>query len=150
MRSSLLKIMIVLAFLPASTSGSDDPERIPRDELSNRPFVIDSLKVTIKRFWPGSLLSRGYVEVIAENTSDLATTFNPRRLTFVGKDGRQVNIRGRRQRGPRHPDDRAIDIAEPREIAPRAYVKELYELDGRVHLPAGLFYEGKELARVIK
>jgi len=150
MLSTFLKIMILLAFLPASSPARDEPERIHRADLGSRPFVIGNLKVTVKRFWAGSLLSRGSVEIMAENASDLATAFDPQRMTFVGKDGRQVNIRGRRQRGPVRPNDRGIDIAQPREVAPRAYVKESYELDGRVHLPAKLFYEGKELALIIK
>ena len=150
MCSRLLKVMIVLAFLPAPSPARDEPERIPRSDLSSRSFVVGNLKVTIKRFWAGSLLTRGYIEVRAENTSDLAATFNPQCLSFVGRDGRQVNIRGRWQTGPVRPDDRAIDIAQPREVAPRAYVKELYELDGRVQLPARLFYEGKDLALILK
>jgi hypothetical protein len=150
MRSMLLSIIVVLAFLPVSGPARDDPASIRRSELSSRSFVVGDLKITVKRFWAGSLLTRGYIEVRAENTGDVAATFNPQRLSFVGKDGKQVNVRGRRQTGPVHPDDRAIDVPQPRELAPRAYIKELYELDGRVRLPARLFYEGKDLALIVK
>ena len=150
MRFEPLAIAILMAFLPASSPARDASEHVRRSELSSRSFVVGDLKITIKRFWAGSILTRGYIEVTAENTSDVATTFNPQRLSFVGKDGRQVNIRGRRQTGSIHTGDRAIDIAQPREVAPRAYVKELYELDGRVRLPASLFYEGKDLALIVK
>jgi hypothetical protein len=85
-----------------------------------------------------------------DNTSDSAATFNPQRLSFVSKNGRQVNVRGRRQTGPIHPDDTGIDVAQPREVTPGAYLKELYELDGKVRLPAELFYEGKPLALIVK
>jgi hypothetical protein len=146
----LLTIIIVLTFLPASGLAGDEPERIRRSELTGRSFTVGDLKISLKRFWAGSLLSRGYIEVRAENTSDVAATFNPQRLSFVDKNGKQVNIRGRRQTGPVHPDDRGIDVAQSRDVAPRAYVTELYELDGRVHLPARLVYEGKELALIVK
>jgi len=150
MRSKLLTIIIVLTMLPASGFAGDDPDRVRISDLSARSFDVGSLKITLKRFWAGSLLTRGYIEIRVDNPSDVAVTFNPQRLSFVGKNGKQVNIRGRRQRGLVNPDDRAIEVAQPREVAPRAYVNELYELDGRVHLPAMLFYEGKELALIVK
>ena len=151
MKRKLLTILILLAILPASISARDEPERVRRAELETRQLIVGELKITIKRFWAGSLLTRGYMEVRAENASaSSSATFNPQRLSFVGKDGKQVNIRGRRQTGPVNPDDRQIDVAQPREIAPGAYVKELYELDGRVRLPARLYYEGKELAVIVK
>jgi hypothetical protein len=150
MRPKLLAIMIALSYLPASGLAAQEPERVQRADLGSHAFVLGELKITLKKFWAGSLLTRGYIEVRAENTSDAAITFNPQRLSFVGKNGRQINIRGRWQTGPAHPDDRRIDVAQPREVAPRAYVKELYELDGRVYLPARLFYEGKELALIVK
>jgi hypothetical protein len=150
MRSRLFAILILLAFLPASTTAQDEPERVRKADLESRSFVVKELKITLKRFWAGSLLTRGYIEIMVENTSDTAATYNPQRLSFVGKDGKQVNIRGRRQTGPVHPDDRQIDVAQPREIAPGAYIKELYELDGRVRLPASFFYEGKDLAVIVK
>ena len=150
MLSKLLSFIIVLTFLPVSSPAGDEPPSISRSDLPAQSFVVGELKITLKRFWAGSLLSRGYIEIRAENAGDTAATFNPQRLSFVGKDGKQINVRGRWQRGPVHPDDRAIDVPRPTEIAPRAYIKELYELDGRVHLPARLFYEGKDLALILK
>jgi hypothetical protein len=150
MKRKLFTILILLTLLPASTAAQSEPERVRRAEIEDRTFVAGELKITLKRFWAGSLLTRGYIEVRAENSSSSAVTFNPQRLSLVGKDGKQVNIRGRRQTGPVHPDDRQIDVAQTREVAPGAYVKELYELDGRVRLPARLIYEGKELAVIVK
>ena len=150
MLPKLLSFILVLAFLPAPLAAGDEPESVSKSDLSGRQFVVGGLKITLKKFWAGSLLTRGYVEVRAENAGDTAATFDPQRLSFVGKDGKQVNVRGRRQTGPIHPDDRGIDVPRPTEVAPHAYIKELYELDGRVRLPARLFYEGKELALIIK
>lgn len=150
MKRKLFTVLILLTLLPAFIAAQGEPERVRRAEIEDHTFVAGELKIILKRFWAGSLLTRGYIEVRAENSSSSAVTFNPQRLSFVGKDGKQVNIRGRRQTGPVHPDDRQIDVAQPREVAPGAYVKELYELDGRVRLPAQLIYEGKELAVIVK
>ena len=150
MKGKLFAILILLVLLPAFTAAQDEPERVRRAEIEDRAFPVGELKITITRFWAGSLLTRGFIEVRAENTSSATVTFSPQRLSFVGKDRRQVNIRGRRQTGPVHPDDRQIDVALPKDVAPGAYVKELYELDGRVRLPATLIYEGKELAVIVK
>jgi hypothetical protein len=150
MKRKLFTVLILVMLLPASLAAQDEPERVRRADIENHTFVAGELKIILKRFWAGSLLTRGFIEVRAENSSTSAATFNPQRLSFVGKDGKQVNIRGRRQTGPVHPDDRQIEVAQPREVAPGAYVKELYELDGRVRLPARLFYEGKELAVIVK
>jgi hypothetical protein len=143
-------ILIILALLPAAIAARDEPERVRRAELEDRTFVVGALKITIKRFWPGSLLTRGFVEVTAENNSSSAVTFNPQRLSFVNKDGKQINLRGRWQTGVVHSNDNRLDVTVAREVAPGAYVKELYELDGRVRLPARLFYEGKDLAVIVK
>ena len=150
MKRKLFTILILMILFSASAAAGDEPERVRKAEIESRTFVAGELKISLKRFWAGSLLTRGFIEVRAENSSSSAVTFNPQRLSFVGKDGKQVNIRGRRQTGPVHPDDRQINIALPRDVAPGAYIKELYELDGRVRLPARLIYEGKELAVIVK
>lgn len=150
MTDRLLTLTLIFAFLSVSTPAQNEPKQISRSDLTSQSFVAGDLKITLKKFWAGSLLSRGYVEVRVENLSAAAKTFNPQRLSFVGKDAKQVNIRGRRQTGPVHPDDRAIEVALPRDVAPGAYLKELYELDGRVRLPARLIYEGEELAVIVK
>lgn len=150
MRHRSIILTAILALLSVTVPAQTTPEQIRKSDLSSRTFSVRDLKITLKRFWGGSLLSRGYLELRVENTSSAAATFNPQRLSFVGKDGKQVNIRGRRQTGPVHPDDRAIEVALPREIAAGAYLKEFYELDGKVQLPAKLIYEGEELAVITK
>ena len=150
MKRELLTILILIALLPVAAAAGDEPERIRRSDIERRTFAVGELKITLKKFWAGSLLTRGYIEVRAENASQSAVTFNPQRLSFVGKDGKQVNVRGRRQTGFNLPEEPQIEVAQPREVAPGAYVKEFYELDGRVRLPARLVYEGKELAVIVK
>ena len=150
MLSKLLSTVLVLTLLSASISASDEPPHVTISDLSDHSFVVKDLKIIIKRFWAGSILTRGYIEVRVENATEIAATFDPQRLSFVGKNGKQTNLRGRRQTGPVDPDDRTIDVLRPTDVAPRAYIKELYELDGRVYLPARLIYEGKELALITK
>ncbi|HYV06090.1 MAG TPA: hypothetical protein VFB82_15945 [Blastocatellia bacterium] len=145
---TLLPVVIVLILLPVLSIARDEPERVGKSELHKHSFAVGELRITITRFWPGSLLSRGYVAVKAENTSSSAVVYNPQRLSFISNNNRQVNTRGRRQTGGLGRDDSGLDIAQPREIAPNAYIKEFYELDGRVRLPARLFYEAKVLALI--
>jgi hypothetical protein len=142
------RAVLLISIIPVIVLAADDPERIRKSEINKRSFAVGELVITITRFWPGSLLTRGYIEVKAQNKSNASATYDPRRLSFVTNKDRQVNIRGRIQKGLRHPDDNGLDIAQPRDVAPRAYIKEFYELDGRVHLPARLIYEGKELALI--
>jgi hypothetical protein len=145
---NLLTVVIVLILLPVLSVARDEPERVRKSELHKRLFAVGELRITITRFWPGSMLSRGYVAVKVENTSSSAVIYNPQRLSFISNTNRQVNTRGRRQQGVLGPDDNVLDIAQPREIAPNAYIKEFYELDGRVRLPARLFYEARVLALI--
>jgi hypothetical protein len=142
MRSKSIAFAIALIFILASSVAGDEPDRVRKSELDTHPFTVGELKITITSFRTGSLLIRPAIRVRVENTSGSAVTFNPQRLSFVLGDNKQISVRGQRRRGDR------FDFTQPREIAPGAYVKEIYDLDGRVHLPARLFYEGKELALI--
>jgi hypothetical protein len=148
MRTRWARAVLLIAIVPVIVLAADDPERIRKSEINKRAFAIGELELTVTRFWPGSLLTRGYLEVKIQNKSNASVIYDPQRLSFVTNNDRQVNIRGRVQKGLRNPDDKGLDIAQPRDVAPRAYIKEFYELDGRVRLPARLIYEGKELALI--
>ena len=142
MRSKLFAFATALIFILASSVAGDAPASIPKSELDKHPFTVGELKITITGFRTGSLLTRAAIRVRAENTSGGAATFNPQRLSFVASNNRQINIRGQRRQGNR------FDFVQPIEIAPGAYIKETYDLDHKVDLPARLFYEGKELAQI--
>ena len=148
MRSRSFKLAFLMMLVPAIAAAGDEPERIRKSEINKHAFAVGELRITITRFWPGSLLTRGYIEVKVENPSNAFATYNPQRLSFVTRNDKQVNIRGRRQQGPIRPDDNGLDLAQSREIAPAAHIKEFYELDGRLRLPARLIYEGRELALI--
>lgn len=139
--------MLVMV-IPIFVFAGDEPERIRKSEINKRTFAVGELRITIKRFWPGTLLSRGYIEVTVENPSNAAATYNPQRLSFVTRNNKQINIRGRRQMGALSSADSGLDLPQPREIAAGAHIKEFYELDGRLRLPARLIYEGKQLALI--
>ncbi|MGA9771018.1 MAG: hypothetical protein WBV94_18435 [Blastocatellia bacterium] len=141
MRSKLFAFAIALIFILASTAAGDEPVSIPKSDLDTHPFTSGDLKITITGFRTGSLLTRAAIRVRVENTSGNAATFNPQRLSFVISSNRQINVRPRRQ-------GHQLDLLSPIEIAPGAYIKETYDLDGKVPLPARLFYEGRELASI--
>ncbi len=147
MRSKLfafatLLIFILASSLLASSVAGDAPPSIRKSELDTHPFTVGELKITITGFRGGSLLTRATIRVRVENTSGSAATFNPQRLSFVTSNNRQINIRGQRRSG------KQFDFVQPVEIAPGAYIKELYDLDHKVDLPARLFYEGKEVVTI--
>jgi len=142
MRSKLFAFATALIFILASNVAGDAPDNVPKSELDKHPFTVGELKITITGFRAGSLLTRAAIRVRVENTSGSAATFNPQRLSFVASNNRQINIRGQRRQGNR------FDFVQPTEIAPGAYIKETYDLDHKVDLPARLFYEGKELALI--
>ena len=142
MRSKLFAFATLLIFILASNVAGDEPASIRKSELDTHPFTIGELKITITGLRTGSLLTRAAIRVRVENISSSAATFNPQRLSFVASNNRQINIRGQRRQGNR------FDFVQPIEIAPGAYIKELYDLDHKVDLPARLFYEGKEVVQV--
>lgn len=140
--------VIIIFILAAVAANGDEPPRIRKSEFKKHSFVAGELRISFTRFWPGSLLSRGYVEVKLENTSSDAATFDPLRLSFVNKDGKQVNVEAATGQGRHSRTGYGLNVIAAREVAPGAYIKEFYWLDGRLHLPAQFFYEGKQLALI--
>lgn len=74
-----------------------------------------------------------------ENTSKGFTTFNPQKLSFVGRDDRQVYALAIQSGDHYWP-------AMEREIAPGARMKEYYALSGQVKMAARVYYEGRQIA----
>jgi hypothetical protein len=140
LRPSTVIIIIVLA----AVANGQTPPRIGKSELKKHEFAASELRITLTRFWPGSLLSRGYIEVKVENRSSDAAPFDPLRLSFVNKDNKQVNVQAVVHQGKHGPGYAINTVA--REVAPGAFIKEFYWLDGRLRFPAQFFYEGRRLA----
>jgi hypothetical protein len=146
--------MLVLAF---QTQG----DQVRKNELKGNPFITGPLKITITKFGhafftfsttPKNSLSYVYpIQVQVENTSDEFTTFEPRRLSFVDKANRQLDIHGlipytdegRKRVG-------LLSAAENRRIAPKTSIKDWYDLTSQVHLPARLYYAEKLLATIVE
>ena len=141
MRPRLTASLLPVPILPFLALADDQPPvRVRESELSRSPLFVNSLKITIQAIkGRGAPFISSSLDVQIENTSSAFTVFLPHRLSFVDGENRQIDVLAiAHQRG----DFAAVD----RRIAPGAHVKELYALNGRVHLPARLYYDEKLLA----
>ena len=141
MRPRLIASLLPVLVLPFLALADDQPPvRVRESELSRSPLFVSSLRITIQAIkGRGAPFISSSLDVQIENTSSAFTVFFPRRLSFVDGENRQIDVLAiAHQRG----DFAAVD----RSIAPGAHVKELYALNGRVHLPARLYYDEKLLA----
>ena len=142
MHYRLLTSMMVLILVPFFVSAGQAPAtRVRASELSQSPFIVDSIKLTFTKFNKDGLLGFGHgsIELRVENVSSTFTTFSPQRLSLVGSDNEQANVLGI----PVGNDN--IIPAEDRKIAPFARMKEYYGLTGKLQLPARLYYDEKLL-----
>ena len=140
MRYRLLTSTMVLLLAPLwVTAGQAPATRVRASELSQSPFIVDSIKLTFTKFNKDGLLGFGHgsIELRVENMSSAFTTFSPQRLSLVGSDNEQANILG----VPVGNDN--IIPAEERKLAPFARMKEYYGLTAKVQLPARLYYDEK-------
>jgi len=141
MRPRLIASLLPVLVLPFLALADDQPPvRVRESELSRSPLFVSSLRITIQAIKGRSApFISSSLDVQIENTSSAFTVFFPHRLSFVDGENRQIDVLAiAHQRG----DFAAVD----RSIAPGAHVKELYALNGRVHLPARLYYDEKLLA----
>jgi hypothetical protein len=137
----LITPLVVLAF-------QDKVEQVRRNELKGRSFTSGPLKITLIDFYGGGIaFPRGHIDIVVGNMSDDFTTFDPRRLSFVDKDGDQVDVFGLRGMDG---DRELVVAAEDMRIWPKARIKRSYALTNRVPLPARLYYEDKLLATIIE
>ena len=141
MRQRLLASLLPILILPLLVSADDQPPvRLHQSELSRFPLFVGSLKITLTKLSGNGVLSLdSTVEVQIESTSAAFTMFFPPRLSFVSKDGSQVDVLGVSL------TNGVVSVAD-RRIAPRARIKEYYLLTGSIHLPARLYYDEKLLA----
>ena len=136
-----LSPLILVLVVPFFTVAQDQPaSRVRETELSRTPFIAGPLKITLTSFRAGDFLSRyGSVEVQVENISTVFAVFSPDRLSIVNRDNQQVDVLG-------IPVRNSYLSAAERRVAPAARIKETYVLNGKVHLPARLYYDQKLLA----
>ena len=140
MRLRLLASLLPIIFLPFfSLAGDQPPVRLRESELSHSPLIAGSLKITIKSIkGRGSLSESSYLVVQVENTSTAFTVFSPHRLSLVDGENSQLDVLSIA--------NQASTAAVNRTIAPGAHLRENYELNGKVRLPARLYYDEKLLA----
>lgn len=132
-------ILVLLVTLVAS--ASDQPTiRVRTSDLSRTALTAGPLKITLAQF-RGSFLKigGGSVEAQVENTATEFITFSPQKLSFVGSDNSQADVLAIQSGEHYWP-------AVERRIAPGARIKEFYALNGKVRLPARLYYDEKLLA----
>ena len=140
MRYRLLTSLMVLILVPLLvTAGQAPATRVRASELSQMPFIVDSIKLTLTKLnKDGPLgIGRGSIELRVENMSSAFIMFSPQRLSLVGSDNEQVNVLGVPV------GNESIVSAEDRKIAPFARAREYYELTGKLQLPARLYYDEK-------
>jgi hypothetical protein len=140
--SSIFLILIMPQLLVAHNQYSTS---IRKSELDKTPFIVGKLKIVILKFKANTIMSSeartagiGFVEVAVENVSTEFVTFNPSRLSLVGRDNDQVGILGLNHRNEIYP-------AYERKLAPRARMKERFSLTDKIELPARLYYEDQLL-----
>ena len=138
-----LRLVIVVLFLALLASATNQPTRIRVSELDRTPLTAGALKITLTKFRGSFLkLGGGSIEVDVFNNSTEFTVFSPQRLSFVGSDYNQADVLAI-QSGDHYWS--AMD----RRIAPGAHIKEFYALNGKVRLPARIYYDEKLLAEIV-
>lgn len=151
MRSKWSTVAIIVIAFPLLVIADNQPSHIKKSELNQHSFAIGGLKLTVTKFRASrGVIAYGesYIEVKVENLSNSASVYNPQLLSLVGKDDKQVNIRGQIRPVSARRDGERLDVLQPKSLAAGAWIKERYELHDWVRLPGRLIYEGKELALI--
>ncbi|HKA19308.1 MAG TPA: hypothetical protein VKN18_13545 [Blastocatellia bacterium] len=141
----LTPLLIILSLpLSQTTVGQVPAVRVRTSQLDRTPFTAGPLKITLSQFRASFLKIGGAsVEVQVVNTADTFTSFSPQKLSFLGNDNNQVDVLAI-QSGDHY------WRAEDRRIAPGARTKEFYALNGKLQLPARLYYDEKLLAEIVE
>ena len=140
----LTPFALVLLVALAASGQDQRVTRVRIAELGRAPFAAGPLKITLTQFRPSFLKIGGAsVEVQVVNTATTFMTFSPKRLTFLGSDNNQADVLAI-QSGDHY------WTAEDRRIAPGAQTKEFYALNGKVQLPARVYYDDTVLAEIVQ
>ncbi|HWO02022.1 MAG TPA: hypothetical protein VNS63_22430, partial [Blastocatellia bacterium] len=133
-------LLTLVLIVPLHAIADNAPRRVRVSEISKAPMTAGLLTITFLKLSSSPRLGNGRIEVLVENSSTGFATFYPQRLSFVGEDNVQVDVWGTWSG--------ESSIVPPREksIAPGARAKENYYLDGKLSLPARLYYDEKLLA----
>lgn len=134
--------MILVLLAPLHAVADNPPKHIRVAEISKTPLVAGPFTLSFIKFSASPRLGNGRIEVVVENSSTGFATFYPQRLSLVGEDNVQVDVLGT------WTGESSLVPPRDRRIAPGARTKELYYLDGRLSLPARLYYDEKLLALI--
>jgi hypothetical protein len=136
-----LSFLISLVLLAPLLAMADDPPKHVRvSDLSKTPMSAGPLTISLVKFSGSPRLGNARIELRVENTSTGFATFSPHRLSFVGEDNAQVDIWGT------WIGESNLLAPRDKRIVPGAHIRENHYLDGKVSLPARLYYDDKLLA----
>ena len=140
-----LTVLITFVFCLATASTQSPSTSIKVSELKSKPFNVDGLVITVKRFqvprWVvGSLDNvRGHIEMRLENVTSDFLMFRPSRFAVVDKDNRQAFLYQR---------ECTMDLPTKIMIVPGANVETEYDISRGIRYPAKLFYGEKLLGEI--
>lgn len=135
--ATVILILLVLSSLSVVMAQAPPAASIREAELSEHPFDVGSLRLTVEKLAVEKIWHRQYVQIQVENQTDTAVPFEPQLLSLLNSDSEQVDVMG--LHGEWYPTTKAL---------PGAVLKKGYWLDRKVKFPARLYYDGKELALV--
>jgi hypothetical protein len=127
------------------SSAQDKAPTIREADLKNTSLAASGDLTLTMLDLKGGLFGQApiVIEVEIHNTSDTPVVFNPFRLSFVKADGRQVDVLSVPLWGEHTADAHEILVL------PKAHIRQHYFMNGRINLPAKLYYDGKLLAEIV-
>ena len=126
--------------------AAQSPVRVHKSELSRTAGAAGDLKLTITKFSNGFFGSEPFIEVEVENVSATATAFDPQRLSFVLSDGQQVDIIA--IPFTYGSNSAAVTTRELLLISGARSIQK-YWTNGKLQLPARMYYQGNLVAELI-
>jgi hypothetical protein len=124
--------------------AAQSPVRVHKSALSRTAIPAGDLKLTITDISNGNFGGGPYsIEVEVENVATTATPFDPQRLSFVMSDSHQIDVSAVKLFPGK-------DQVAPRELLliSGARSKQSYWTNGKLQLPARLYYQGNLVAEL--
>jgi len=152
MKSRTLFVAALILLTPlVAPAFQGQSEQIRKGDLNSKSFSAGPLKITLAEFYGGGIRQPyGDIVIEVQNTSEDFIAFDPRRLSFIDKDNNQSDILGLAENNIEKIEWHKIIPAELQRIGPKAKIKNVYALTGKVRLPARLYYEDKLLGTIIE
>lgn len=146
MMGKIVVLAIGVILMASVGVAAESPVRVHKSELPRTVAAAGNLKLTITDISNGIFGGAPSIEVEVENIATAATPFDPQRLSFVLSDGQQVDIVAI----PFHPGRDMFPVTT-RELLliSGARSKQSYWTNGKLQLPARMYYQGNLVAELI-